>query len=80
MIKLGAQKNNCQIFDLHSDITHSTPEFFQALGADAGSDFGQCLSNESNQANSHPDLSVWSCLLPAPAMPFPNSQWSGQYH
>lgn len=27
------------------------------------------MSNESTQANSHPDMSVWSCLLSAPAAP-----------
>jgi len=38
---------------------------------------GVCVSNESNHADSHPGLSVWSCLLPAAALPFSNTlKWS----
>lgn len=42
--------------------------------------FGQCVSNESNRASSHPEMSAQSCLLSPAVLPSSNLHRRGQYH
>lgn len=66
------------VFDLCTLIAeHSRREPAQKLAAHI---FGQWVSNESNQASSHPEMSARSCLLSPAVLPSSNLHRSGQYH